>query len=78
MFRVACTGNLCFGKCGVLHCSLWAVQTHNYIYATRNVQMHLKSNCTGGEGQGESGEGKEGGIVGEMLNNTVIPSMIGS
>ena len=43
MFRVACTGNLCFGKCGVLHCSLWAVQTHNYIYATRNVQMHLKS-----------------------------------
>ena len=20
-------GNLCFGKCGVLHCSLWAVQT---------------------------------------------------
>ena len=32
--------NLCFVKCGVLHYSIWPVQT---VYATRNVWMHLKS-----------------------------------
>ena len=37
-------GNLCFGKCNVLHCSLWAVQTINFhIHATRNIQTQLKS-----------------------------------
>ena len=38
-------GNLCFGKCDVMHYSLWGVQTINfpYSYATRNVQMQLKS-----------------------------------
>ena len=34
----------CFGKCGVVHCSLWAVQTINFhIRNTGDVQTHLKS-----------------------------------
>ena len=35
-FRVACVGNLCFGKCGVLHCSVWDVQTINFLYMQHN------------------------------------------
>ena len=37
-----CTGNLWFGECGVLHCSLWAVQTINFPYA-QHARMQLKS-----------------------------------
>ena len=36
VFGVAYTGNLCFGKCVVLHCSLWAVQTMNFLYMKHN------------------------------------------
>ena len=37
-------GNLCLGKCGVVHCSLWAVQTINFpLYAILNVQTQLQS-----------------------------------
>ena len=41
-FRVACMGNLCFGKCCVLHCSLWAVQTINFPYTQHGI---FKRNC---------------------------------
>ena len=30
-FRVACAGNLCFGKCSIFHCGLWDVQTINFL-----------------------------------------------
>ena len=42
---VECTGNLCFGKCCGIHCSLWAVQTINFQYnymQHRMFKLHLK------------------------------------
>ena len=35
--RVACTGNLCFGKCGILHCSQWGVQSINFPYTQHGM-----------------------------------------
>ena len=36
-YYVACTGNLCFGKCGILHCSLWGVQTIHFLYTQHGM-----------------------------------------
>ena len=45
IFRVACLGNLCFGKCNVLYCSVWGVQTN----CMRNVEYSnvTQINCVG-------------------------------
>ena len=38
MFNIAYVGNLCFVKCGVLHCSLWPVQNINFLIIILFVQ----------------------------------------
>ena len=44
-YCVACTGNLCFGICDVLHCSLWDAQTINFPYTQhRMFKRNLKHN----------------------------------
>ena len=46
----AYVGNLCFVKCGVSHCSLWAIQTISFPYThththTEMFKVHLKSSA---------------------------------
>ena len=36
-FCVVYTGNLCFGKCGVKHYGLWAVQTLNFLHTQHKI-----------------------------------------
>ena len=36
-FRVAFTGNVCFGKCGVIHYSLWGIQTISFRYTQHRM-----------------------------------------
>ena len=43
-FRAACMGNLCFGKCSVLHCSLWAVQTIYFPYHSTECSIAAEIN----------------------------------
>ena len=43
-FRVACTGNLCFGKCVCFTLQSMGRTDHKFpVCATWNVQTHLKS-----------------------------------
>ena len=43
-FRVACTGNLCLGKCSVFALQSMGRTNHIFpVYTTRNVQTQLKS-----------------------------------
>ena len=37
-------GNLCLGTCCVIHCSLWAVQTINFLYT--HIECLKLINCT--------------------------------
>ena len=41
---IVCMGNLCFGKCGILHCGLWVVQTIYFLY-TQHMYRMLKCTC---------------------------------
>ena len=43
-----CMGNICLGKCSVLHCSLWAVQSINFLFVlihNTECSNSLEINC---------------------------------
>ena len=45
-FRVARTGNICLGKCCVLHCSLWGVQTIHFPIRIMQCSNATEINCS--------------------------------